>query len=362
MDPSKGVKRERTEGADDQQSQRRRTGGFDVEAAVARARAAAAAISRPSAASTLSQNAALLQQRIQEQIASVSKQLKAKTGTAAAAAAPGEASAPAAAKTGFKAPALILDEKGRQVDEEGNVVSQHFRPVATFKVNQRKQSRVINPYLAHHLPKSEQASAAAVLPSAAASPSVNGPTPGAAAASATEAPATGGYDPRLPAATRRAKAIPASFSFVEEGTFVKQAERIRSREAKAALEEAMTTARQAREEAAAQKKHPKIVLAPRRWEEPPDVEWWDAHFLPGSTRKARADVEAAKQEAARVKKRGGAAAGYEEVEIPEFVPSTYDEMKVEHQKSWKFVEHPVPVIAQQDKAAPKAMPLYLTKK
>jgi hypothetical protein len=145
---------------------------------------------------------AALQAKIQQQIASTSamlQQAKAGGGTAASGTAP-----KAAEKKKARDFSLRLDEYGRQVDADGNVVEM-VPKVSTLKVNQERQeskepppeiaAAAKNPYLAHVV---EAATAEADTKSA--------------------GQKVAGVRPKR------------DFNFVEEGTYVKEAEKMRNRE------------------------------------------------------------------------------------------------------------------------------------
>jgi U4/U6 small nuclear ribonucleoprotein PRP3 len=154
-----------------------------------------AAAAAPAAVDKAAQIAAL-QAAIKAQIANA-----ALAGPTAAAAA---AAPPAAAAVTKKARdfTLRLDEQGRQIDEAGRLVRTGGQPVATVKANLDAQRRSNNPYLAH------MAHRAAEL-------DPNDPSY---------------VDPKVAARAAAARPKRAGFSFVAEGTYVKQAEKEREKE------------------------------------------------------------------------------------------------------------------------------------
>jgi hypothetical protein len=163
-----------------------------------------------------------------------------------------------------------------------------------------------NPYLAHH-----RAAPAAAAPTAdatgAPTPAVDDGTDAAAAAVVREV----GVDPRLVEANRRSRGKRA-FQFIAEGSIVKEAEHLRQKEAKNKII-AQTRGPGSRrkptrhgelggdEDAAAEDgdfNPNKLLMAgaaavavparPPPDGPVPDVEWWDAAFLPADKRKNRA--------------------------------------------------------------------------
>ena len=175
------------------------------------------------------------------------------------------------------------------------------------------------------------------------------------------------------------------FKFVEEGTFIRRAEHLRDKETIRTMiamtrgpgsRRRPTRHGEAGEDAssssgsdsddpdakllklgASARNRYGVTVPPKSREWPvPDLEWWDAAYLPQEKRKARATAESA------ASKRGGFTAAAKAVaETPE-LQGTYDELKVSHCKTLGLVEHPVPVAPAVDATAPRAMPMMLTKK
>lgn len=153
-----------------------------------------------------------------------------------------------------------------------------------------------------------------------------------------------------------------TFNFVKEGTFVKQAEQVRAREAKKMLA-GFTSGRNPRgyqkesivpmdEEADALDGHAEpmqlasVDIPPRPETTTPAVEWWDVEFLP-------------KDQRAMVDKFGLIKAKVR-AETPDATVS-YTDMKLKHCGTAHVVEHParLNVIVRKDEQ-PVAMPLMLT--
>ena len=309
-----------------------------------------------------------------------------------------------------KAPPLLLDDKGRQVDKHGNVIA----PDGSLISDRDGVAADVaaNPYLAHL--KSSDAGAAA---GAGASAAVGA---GAGAdADGNEGRGRGrgrdGDEKRPPpvvtappgalpmgaTAKSRDARIAKAFRFVEKGSVVARAENLRERKARAAAVSAHiglgsrmrpethgdvpqdadagagvgaagttagTTAggfgaaggvgTSASDAAGVATVDGALLHVPRRmWDTPtPDVEWWDAAFLPSDRRKARG---AAETQAAR---RGGVNAAMKHILETDGLRASYDDLACKNQKSHQLVEHPVPVQPVVDKDAPVAMPMMLTVK
>eukprot|EP01027_Heterolobosea_sp_BB2_P018115 GEZU01025577.1.p1 GENE.GEZU01025577.1~~GEZU01025577.1.p1 ORF type:complete len:540 (-),score=140.42 GEZU01025577.1:60-1631(-) len=203
---------------------------------------------------------------------------------------------------------IMLDEKGNLVDEAGNIINTGNKPVTSIKANLNKQRqeafKIVKP---PDLKKSKF------------------------------------YDPRVPAPkTTRQK---RSFHFIEEGTYVKQAEKIRLKAAEREFEKmfkpdknksaaATSSAKPALEAALAQNPNmiplgDKLAAGPQKKErEPiPDVEWWDAVLLPNRT--------------------------YDDIK---------DKFDIREKKINIYIEHPVPIQPLVEKPAPGPIPLMLTPK
>merc|ERR1740138_1211289 len=257
--------------------------GMDLSGAAAAAREALDKAKR----------AAMFQRQIQEQMAKLKNQ------GLAAGFLPGE---------GPKARKLILDEFGRELDEEGNVVPMKPQVVSTLKVN-------INREKEQRLKK------------------ILGTKEGGGE--------TSNYDPTLRTAMRFERTKRKTFRFIEEGTLVKREQRMVKKVQEKALgmdkekekkekekekkkqQEKEAAEEEERNQASIRKIEPKIM----RREPIPDVEWWDMPFL--------------KEDANGQKK-------------------TYTEVSVE--KITPYVEHPIPIKISTEKEVPDAAMMHLTPK
>lgn len=269
--------------------------------------------------------AAEIQRQIQEQLMSVSRAL-------------GGQGMPGGRAT-FIPPPLLLNERGEQIDEQGNVVKPATAPVASLKANQRAIKQATNPYLAHLEPKPDAAGRAA-------------------AASAGTTAAAPVVDPRLHTVDRRQRGNRA-LRFVEQGRYTEEGEAMRAREARRAVYASLRVIKSrpqgegegagagAAGEAAATATTPGAAAAadaasslpPAREEPVPAMEWWDAAFLPADQRT-----------------RAGTGPGAD----PTFRPS-YSDVTVTNQKTASYVEHPVPILGVPEEPV-EALPLMLTKK
>lgn len=236
--------------------------------------------------------AAMFQRQIQEQMA------KLKTQGLAAGFLPGE---------GPKARKLILDEFGRELDEEGNVVPMRPQVVSTLKVNinREKEAR-----LKKILGLKKE---------------------GGEAQSWT--------DNSLKVVTRFERQKRKTFRFIEEGTLVRKEQRMvkklqekalgidKEKEKKGKKEEEKKIQQQHQDEeepkdTGVKKIEPKIL----RREPIPNVEWWDMPFL--------REVDGQKN-------------AYTEVNVEKITP---------------YVEHPIPIKITAEKEVAEASMMHLTPK
>eukprot|EP00897_Mesotaenium_endlicherianum_P004436 jgi/Mesen1/401/ME000010S_10855 len=221
------------------------------------------------------------------------------------------AAAPAAAaqqEAQKKPPRLKLDAQGRLVDEEGNVMEEpKTGPMSTLKVNINKQKKEAFKILRPELEEDPQ----------------DNPF----------------YDPRM--GSERLKLVrprKASFQFVEEGQWTRQAEGQRFR---AQFGEAKAKELRVKQAAMAKAKdedvNPNLIAVGERApadvkeEKPldpiPDVEWWDAVLLPS---KSYGNVQG-------------------------------DAFNIREDKITLYVEHPVPIEPPAEAPPPPPQPLKLTK-
>uniref|UniRef100_K3W6M6 Uncharacterized protein n=1 Tax=Globisporangium ultimum (strain ATCC 200006 / CBS 805.95 / DAOM BR144) TaxID=431595 RepID=K3W6M6_GLOUD len=243
---------------------------------------------------------------------------------------------------------LLLDEQGRQIDAAGNVIADPLpAPVATLKANQssgttaarssstQQKQQNANPYLSHRTVDKEDAVDA--------------------------------VDPRLTIKKRETRGA-KSFQFVTHGTYIKQGEQVRAREAKKMLagftsgrnprgyqkesivpvdEAADAGAGATSTDAAAVPMELYDVDVPVKPEsQTPDVEWWDIEYLPKDKR-----VNVDKFGLIKAKSRK---------ENPE-ITVTYTEMKIKYCGTMHVIEHPARVasIVKKDEG-PVVLPLMLT--
>ncbi|KAL4125568.1 hypothetical protein PRIC2_009150 [Phytophthora ramorum] len=234
---------------------------------------------------------------------------------------------------------LLLDEQGREVDANGNVVAEKpmVAPVATLKANQGapksgRAKKNQNPYLSHRTVDEEDKLET--------------------------------VDPRLKVTKRETRAR-KTFNFVTQGTYVKQAEQVRARDAKKMMA-GFTSGRNPRgyqkeaivpidesadptpvdEEKTNRMEVDTVEVPPKPEMATPDVEWWDVEYLP---KDKRAMVDKFGFIKAKVLK-----------ENPDATVS-YTEMKLKYCGTVHVIEHPARlnlIIKHDDK--PVSVPLMLT--
>merc|ERR1719215_1231228 len=258
--------------------------GMDLGSAAAAAREALEKAKR----------AAMFQRQIQEQMA------KLKTQGLAAGFLPGE---------GPKARKLILDEFGRELDEEGNVVPMKPQVVSTLKVNINRE---------------KEARLKKIL-------GVKGDGEGGGEAQY--------FDPSLRCTQRVERMKRKTFRFIDEGSLVKKEQRLVKKIQEKALgmdkkeldkkkleqqkKEDKKDEEEKQAEAGIRKIEPKIM----RREPIPDVEWWDMPFL-------KEDMQGQKR-------------AYTEVNVEKITP---------------YVEHPIPIKITTEKEVTEAAMMHLTPK
>uniref|UniRef100_A0A7S3TEX9 Uncharacterized protein n=1 Tax=Strombidinopsis acuminata TaxID=141414 RepID=A0A7S3TEX9_9SPIT len=253
-------------------------GGMDLGAAAAAARDALDKAKR----------AAMFQKQIQEQMA------KLKTQGLAAGFLPGE---------GPKARKLILDEFGRELDEEGNVVPMKPQVVSTLKVNiNRDKESQLN----RALGKTEVGGEA------------------------------GFFDNSLKTIQGAERRKRKQFRFLDEGSLVQKEQKMIKKIQEKALgtDKKEEEQKKKKEEKKDEKKEEEKVepvgkIAPKilRKEPIPDVEWWDMPFL-------KEDMNGQKK-------------AYTEVNVEKITP---------------YVEHPVPIKISIEKEVSDAAMMHLTPK
>lgn len=245
--------------------------------------------------------------------------------SSAAGSAPGPTLLPAAVSSGPAGPRpLRLDSEGREIDDQGRVISAGRVPlVATLAINKRVQRE--------SLFKLE-------------SPTVE-----------TDPTKNPYFDPRMRAPKVGRTRRPKAFKFVAAGTYVKKAQRMRTKLAKEFLEGSMSVlgadGRVAIEGADAMpidkslmpmellKEAEEII---QKEDEPvPDVEWWDLPLLLNKERYSNSDPPADPM----LIENGSVS-----------ISSNINERRVTH-----LVEHPVILEPPTEKPPPGPMPLKLTK-
>eukprot|EP00937_MAST-01D_sp_MAST-1D-sp2_P003648 g3648.t1 len=283
---------------------------------------------------------------------------------------------------------LLLDKQGRTVDARGNVVVpvQQSAP-ATLKANMSGGGGGggANPYLAHRAGAGAGAGASAASDAGA----------GADDGDDADGAAAEGFDPRLRLKQRETRAR-KSFSFVKQGTYVKQGDSLRAREAGKMMAGFMSGRNPATRGAAGRgiafvkegsasasvsggsvavlggPGEDELVLPPAPDDPIPECEWWDEAFLPAEQRKARAEAWKQKTVARLAGKAAAVAAagggGPAAVDSPAALASepAFDPaaLRLEHARAHALVEHPVAIVAAADLLAadePAAQQVMLTK-
>jgi U4/U6 small nuclear ribonucleoprotein PRP3 len=247
-------------------------------------------------------------------------------------------SAPGFSSSGPGPRPLRLDAEGREIDDQGRVISSGRAPVvATLAINKRVQRE--------ELFKLE-------------SPAIE-----------TDPTKNPYFDPRMraPKVTRPRRA----FNFVEAGTYVRKAQRMRTKLAKELLENAMGSIDEEMDGDAPRDKSLMPMGGLRKEaeqiihkeDEPvPDVEWWDAPLL---LHKERYGNESTSADEERAAEEGGImvvvadeeSKGKEKAKDGELtVSNNLNERRITH-----LVEHPVALAPPTEKPPPGPMPLKLTK-
>eukprot|EP01032_Pedospumella_encystans_P023532 gene23532-26637_t len=272
--------------------------------------------------------------------------------------------------------ALVLDSQGREIDEYGNVVKSGAAQVKTLAANvavERANKKKENPYLAHRVIPTAATAATAVQNSGlvsaggtagTASLGLNGVVPTAAVTNLASAGAVEVVDERLPQLRRDLRARKA-LHFIEAGTLVDEAEKIKMKEERKIIAGYASGRKNIQHQKAAgdaegsaeQDEETAPAGAPHAENEPlvastavpaypdlvvPSLEWWDEAFLPKERRDARKVSKAALLSAA------------EDIAL----------LGLQHARTHKLVQHPVPVRPLGVGAAgerPVVLPMFLTK-
>nr|CCA16522.1 U4/U6 small nuclear ribonucleoprotein Prp3 putative [Albugo laibachii Nc14] len=239
-------------------------------------------------------------------------------------------------KTFMPAP-LLLDEQGRQIDESGNVINENIAPtIATLKANKASTRIAQNPYLVfRNIDKEDKLDY---------------------------------LDPRLKVRKRETRAE-KTFNFVKQGTFVKQAEQVRAREAKTMLagftsgrnpraykkesivaidEEKSDVANKTDGETQPELAIPEnldVAVPLKPDSNTPDIEWWDVAYLP-------------KEKKVMVDKFGLVKAKCRK-ENPDLTVD-YHEMRLKYCGTMNVIEHPSKLNLLRRHNKTIALPLMLT--
>ncbi|EQC37258.1 hypothetical protein SDRG_05482 [Saprolegnia diclina VS20] len=227
---------------------------------------------------------------------------------------------------------LLLDNEGRHIDAEGNVIEEKVAPVATLKANlgagaeaeKAKQKKPVNPYLSFR--------------------------------SVDHRDRVDTVDPRLKTRNRDTRGA-KNFTFVKQGTYIKQGEQLRAREAKKMLagfssgrnpnayvkESVVDLGDDEAGDAAAAAATANSLEVPMKLEEPvPEVEWWDIPYLSKD-----------KQE---MLDKNGFLKGRGRSDVIDYVA----DMKLKYAGTAHLIEHPARIRVGR-KEAPVTLPLMLTK-
>ncbi|KDO29416.1 hypothetical protein SPRG_05953 [Saprolegnia parasitica CBS 223.65] len=224
---------------------------------------------------------------------------------------------------------LLLDNEGRHIDADGNVIEEKVAPVATLKANlgagaeaeKAKQKKPVNPYLSFR--------------------------------SVDHRDRVDTVDPRLKTRNRDTRGA-KNFTFVKQGTYIKQGEQLRAREAKKMLagfssgrnpnayvkESVVDLGEDEAGDAAATATSLEV---PMKLEEPvPEVEWWDIPYLP--------------KEKQEMLDKNGFLKGRGRSDVIDYVA----DMKLKFAGTAHLIEHPARIRVGR-KEAPVTLPLMLTK-
>jgi U4/U6 small nuclear ribonucleoprotein PRP3 len=311
-------------------------------------------------AAALSASLAALQSSVAAQLAAASQKLAAKHHVAPTSADPAAAVIPSKKAAQFT---LRLDAQGREIDEQGNLVTQTVKPVRTVAANQRKEKSkdeqqrktqepasapppAFNPYLAHLYDAGAKSGSKA-----------SGGVPSHSAGAADSNDADAYQDLRIRVSSREARGRKA-LNFVQPGTYIaaqarereKAEERLRSGAASGrwnpqkAHESPLATggggAGQAETGAAVD------LPAPSDNGVVPPIEWWDVEFLP------KAHKAALGLSAHAVATIGSRSVSGLDLSL----------LALQHSKTHRFVQHPPSAQALKPEAPAAPLPMYLTEK
>lgn len=287
---------------------------------------------------------------------------------------PGDAAA--GAGTFIPAP-LLLDDQGRQIDANGNVIEQVVAPKTTLIANSKaaastsRATKNVNPYLSHRSVDKEDKLDAV-------DPRLKTTKRETYVASADVASSVLiGFMALTPLSllcvSNNCRRAAKSFSFVTQGTYVKQAEQVRARDAKKMMagftsgrnprayqKESIVPIDEETESAAAAADGEKpddsaavpmdgildVIVPLKPQSLTPDVEWWDVEYLPKDARQAMDKFGFIKPKSRK--------------ENPELIVE-YSAMKHKYCGTAHVIEHParVSLIVKKDDQ-PVALTLMLT--
>lgn len=221
----------------------------------------------------------------------------------------------------FVPPPLRLDEKGREIDEKGNVLQKvSIESLKTLKANQNLKSKLTEMSPATIMSTGKTSTSSGVMRASYFDPNLS-----------------------LPKSERKRRSV---FNFLEAGSIVKKAEKLR---AKVIKEESASSAEtpfsllveEMKKEMPSLKRKPKEPI--------PDVEWWDRFLVPGD---AESYIVLDELEFSSGSSSTGSASK----------PGSRDRAVLKLDDVTIYVEHPVPVRPTNDLENPPAMPMFLTQK
>ena len=218
---------------------------------------------------------------------------------------------------------LLLDSQGREIDTRGLVVKSSG-PIKTLVANvavSQAQKKKENPYLQHTKPPNLSEEVVKDL----------------------------SYDDRVRVANRETRSKKA-LNFVDAGTYLKQADIIRAKEERKLIA-GYLSGRKAPEIVADEEdavvESSKILSKPPEGENippptddniVPSMEWWDESFLPKDIRESRRRS------------------------LVQSSNDDYEKLLLQNSKTFKYIQHPIPVKALGGEKSEEPLPMYLTKK
>eukprot|EP01040_Poterioochromonas_malhamensis_P008368 gene8368-9054_t len=248
---------------------------------------------------------------------------------------------------------LLLDAQGREIDEHGNLVKHEIQLVKTLAANvaaSQPPKKKENPYLAHRSHAPSEPSKTLI----AASNTSAQPLTTSDSSTPAEPPSSAEIivDERIPEKRRELKAKKA-LQFVEAGKYIKEANKLAEKEerkmiagyssGRKQLEKATssttTTSNNPEEGQMVVEETSNEPLVPPVLDPiVPTMEWWDEAFLPKTRRDTRKISKAACEQ------------------------DEYDACNIQNIKTYKFIQHPIPLKPLGDTKTVPILPMYLTKK